>query len=95
MIELIFATLLQATVGDPQVSETPPTEQVQQQAQAADDSQRVRCRTRPRPNSRFGQRVCLTGEQWEERAEAARRDFSDTQNRPHINVEPEEVGLPR
>lgn len=50
------------------------------------DGDRLVCRREAKPNSRFTTKVCKTAVEWEARAEAARRAFAETQERPMVNI---------
>ncbi len=52
------------------------------------DADRLVCRREAKANSRFTTKVCKTAAEWEERAEAARRAFAETQQRPTVMICP-------
>jgi hypothetical protein len=66
------------------VSTEPPQIHAYQEASAAGDDQKVICKTKPRTNSRFGKRTCLTRAEWNKRTEQHKRDAAEMINRPII-----------
>ena len=52
------------------------------------DADRLVCRREAKANSRFTTKICKTAAEWEERAEAARRAFAETQQRATVMVCP-------
>lgn len=51
------------------------------------DSDRLICKRESKPNSRFTTKVCKTGQEWEDRAEEARKAFGETQQRPMVSTD--------
>jgi len=49
---------------------------------------RIVCRQETKTGSRFTRRTCLRVSEWAARAEAARRAFSEVQNRPMVKIIP-------
>jgi hypothetical protein len=49
---------------------------------------RMVCRQETKTGSRFTRRTCMRASEWAARAEAARRAFSEVQNRPMVKIEP-------
>ena len=52
----------------------------------ANDRDEVVCKREKKVNSRFTTKTCLTRGQWEEIAEANKRDFAENQSRHKISV---------
>lgn len=92
-IVAIIASL--ALAGDPgtpvPLEETgePTAEVVDKTPKSAKaDADRLVCRRESKANSRFTTKICKTAAEWEERAEAARRAFAETQQRPTVMICP-------
>ena len=65
----------------------PLTAAAADQQQPARNPNKVVCKSKPRPNSRFQDKVCRTRAEWEEIAEANKRQAKELMDQPVINTD--------
>jgi hypothetical protein len=53
----------------------------------ARDPNKIVCKSKPRTNSRFQDKICRTRAEWEEIAEASKRDAKELMDAPVINTD--------
>lgn len=77
--------ILLAAGGAAWAAESAPGSETTAAAQD-DPGDRVVCKKKTKPNSRFTTKECHTVAEWEEIRETARKAFADVQNRPMVNI---------
>lgn len=89
MLAFVLATMIFAAAD--QTPATTGTEAAPAPAAAASakkpEGDRLICRREAKANSRFTTKTCKTAQEWEDRAEEARKALAETQQRPMVSID--------
>lgn len=87
VLALVMGVMLAAGAAAWAADTAPGDEAAGASAQKVSDQERVVCKQRKKPNSRFVTRECHTVAEWEARRETARKAFFEVQDRPMTDIQ--------